>query len=121
MKYLFLMFYRYYSTGKNTKDIPYVSTLGAVGTYIFLFILNIFMIFNIDFEIPYRGIARWLDYILIAIETSPIVITLLCLYPPKKVKQLNESFKYNIYKNIFWITVLIVLFFGLAVHVKKFW
>jgi len=118
MKYLVLMFYRYYSEGKQTNSTAYICTLGAVGLYIFFFILNIFQIFDINYQMPYRGIARWLDYILIAIETSPIIITLILFYPPKKVKQLNMSFSYNIYKNIFWITVLIVLFFGLAVHVK---
>jgi len=111
------MYYRYFSTGKH-NDFPYIRTLGAVGFYVLIFILNIFNILNINFRMPYRGIEIWLDYILTAIETSPIVITLYLLYPPKKVKQLNMSFTYNIYKNIFWITVLIVLFVGLAVHVK---
>lgn len=119
---MILMYYKYYSEGKQTKSTAYICTLGAVTAYIFVFMLNIFKILNIDFNMPYRGIARWLDYILTAIETSPIFITFYLLYPPKKLKELNKSFTYNIYKNIFWITVFIVLFVGLFVNnFKKFW
>jgi len=115
------MYYRYFSTGKH-NDFPYIRTLGAITAYIFVFMLNIFKVFNIDFVIPYWGIARWLDYILSTIMVSPIILIMLLFFPPKKLKQQNESFTYNIYKNIFWIIVFIVMFVGLFVNnFIKFW
>jgi len=109
------MYYKYFSTGKH-NDFPYIRTLGAVIAYIYVFMLNIFKTFNIDFEIPYWEIEIWLNYILSTIIVSPIIIILYLLYPPKKVKELNITFKYNIYKNIFWIVVFIVMFVGLMIQ-----
>jgi len=116
------MYYRYYSEGKKTKSTAYICTLGAVTAYIYVFILNIFKILYIDFIIPYWGIERWLNYILSTIIATPIIIILYLLYPPKKIKELNMSFTYNIYKNIFWIIVFIVMFVGLFINnFIKFW
>jgi len=119
MKYLFLMYYKYYSEGKHTESIPYFSALCAVTLYMYIFLLLILQILNIDFKIPYWGIERWLNYILIAIVLLPIQIIFYCIFPPKVMKQLSMSFKYNIWKNIFWITVLIVMFFSLFIFNPK--
>ena len=120
MKYLFLMYYKYNFEGKQTKSTAYIGAMGVVTLYIYVFLLNIFNILNIEFEIPYWGIEIWLNYILIAIVFLPINIILYLLYPPKKVKQLYITFKYNIYKNIFWITLFIVMFFSLFIFNPKF-
>lgn len=45
MRYLFLMFYKYYSDGKETKSTAYISTLGIVGLYILVLILNLVKFF----------------------------------------------------------------------------
>ena len=110
------MFYKYNFEWEQTKSTAYIGALGAVTTYVYIFILNIFKLLNIGLvEIPYWGEAKWLDYILSIIIVSPIIIILCLLYPPQKVKELNKSFEYNIYKNIFFITLFIIMFFALFI------
>lgn len=55
MKYLFLMFYKYYSDSKHTKSTAYISTLGAISIYCFVLLMNLCKVLNIDFTIPYWG------------------------------------------------------------------
>ena len=113
MEYLFLMFYKYYFDGKETNSTAYISALGIMGLYVLLLILNLLKILNVNFEIPFWGNEIWLNYVIIGILTLPIHLFFYYLYPPQKIKELNLTFRYNIYKNIFFISVLIVLFFSL--------
>lgn len=110
MRYLFLMFYKYYSDGKETKSTAYISTLGIVGLYILVLILNLVKFFKINIEIPFWGNNTLLNYIIIGILTLPIHLLFYYLYPPQKIKELSLTFKYNIYKNIFFIIIFFLLF-----------
>lgn len=115
MKYLFLMFYKYYSDGKETKSTAYISTLFVVSIYIFVFFLNICKILNIDFEIIFWSKNVLLNYLLTGIVLLPINVFLYFIFPPEKIKLLSLNFKYNIYKNIFFILFFIVTFFLLFI------
>ena len=115
MKYLFLMFYKYYSDGKASKSTAYISALGVVSIYIFVFLLNLCKAFNIDFKIMFWSENVWMNYLLIGIVLLPINVFLYLIFPPKKVKELILSFKYDVYKNIFFILFFIIIFFLLFV------
>lgn len=111
MKYLFLMFYKYYKDGKETKSTAYISALGVVSIYIFVFFLNVCKILNIDFKIMFWSKNVFLNYLLIGIVLLPINIFLYFIFPPEKVKALSLNFKYNIYKSIFLYYFLLLHFF----------
>lgn len=111
MKYLFLMFYKYYSEGQQTQSIAYISALGVLGLYILLFVLNLCKLFNVAFDIPYWGNAIWLNYLIIGIITLPIHLILYFYYPPKRIKKDSLTFNYNRYKNLFFIIVFVSMFF----------
>lgn len=115
MKYLFLMFYKYYSEGKETKSTAYISALGVVSIYIFVFLLNLCKVFNIDFKIMFWSEKVWMNYLLIGIILLPINIFLYLIFPPQKVKGLSLNFNYNIYKNSFFIVFFIIIFFLLFI------
>lgn len=115
MKYLFLMFYKYYSDGKETKATAYISTLGIMGLYVLVLTLNLLKIFNVNLEIPFWGNKIWLNYLIIGVLTLPIHLIFYYFYPPKKIKQMSLNFKYDIYKNIFFILFFVVTFFLLFV------
>lgn len=118
MRYLFLMFYKYYLNGKETNSIAYISALGVVGLYVLLLILNLCKLFNIDFTIPFWGKEIWLNYLIIGVLTLPIHLIFYFFYPPKKIKKLSITFRYNLYKNIFFITVFIILFILLFIKFR---
>lgn len=115
MKYLFLMFYKYYSDRKETKTTAYISALGVVSIYIFVLIINVCKILNIDFKILFWSKNVLLNYLLIGLVLLPVNIFLYFIFPIAKVKLLSLNFKYNIYKNIFFILFFIIMFFLLFV------
>ncbi len=111
MQYLFLMFYRYNSNGKETKSTAYIGALFQTSIFIVVILNNLLKLTGWDFKIPFWGESTWLNYILSGIMLLPINIFLYLLYPPKKVKVLNLSYKNNIFINVVIIAIFIVLFF----------
>ncbi len=110
MRYLFLMFYKYYSNGKETKSTAYISTLGIIGLYVLLLVLNLCKLFNLDITIPFWGKEIWMNYFIIGALTLPIHLILYFSFPPKKVEKLRISFQYNYFKNTFFIILFVAMF-----------
>ena len=109
MKYLFLMFFRYYRMGKFSKDNAYFSALVAVVICLqslFYFILSLF---KIEFTIKWMRKSKGLDYIIMGLLLLPICIGVYFLFPPKKVKLLYRNFKNDRTKNIIIITAIILI------------
>ena len=100
MKYLFLMFFRYYRMGKFSKDNAYFSALVAVVICLqslFYFILSLF---KIEFTIKWMGKSKGLDYIIMGLLLLPICIGVYFLF---------RNFKNDRTKNIIIITAIILI------------
>lgn len=110
MKYLFLMFFKYYRGSKGTKYKAYFSSLLAVCLYSYIVILGIISLLGVNLTIKGMGTSRIQDYFIIGCIMFVMTIFLYYLYPPKKIKILYKSFRNNKIYNVI-IIILLVSFF----------
>ena len=110
MKYLILMFFKYYREGKQTKNIAYFSSITAVILYVNIVFLSLMSVLRIDFTIIGMGENKLLNYLVMGSIMSIEFIIIYHFYPPQKVKRLYKNFKGNKILNLFIILALIIFF-----------
>lgn len=116
MKYLFLMFFKYYREGKNRRDIAYFSALSAVVLYVYMLFLFIISLLGIDFSIKGIGKSRLQDYIIMGGILFPIYLGVYFIYPPLKIKKYYKNFKNNKIINILIIMSIIGMFIMISAN-----
>lgn len=92
MKFIAYLFYRYYATGP-TKDIPYLSTLGAVFIMIFLHVMQLVVLLYLLFDIDVLGHSgetnRLKKFLLGALFVIPCLFLLRIYIREKDLKKMK--------------------------------
>ena len=110
MKYLILMFFKYYREGKQTKNIAYFSSITAFILCLHIVFFSLMSLLKIDFTIIGMGENKLLNYLVMGSIMSIEFIIIYHFYPPQKVKRLYKNFKNNKRLNLFIILTLIIFF-----------
>ena len=58
MKYLILMFFKYYREGKQTKNIAYFSSITAVILYLHIVFFSLMSLLKIDYILNHKNKAE---------------------------------------------------------------
>ena len=110
MKYLILMFFKYYREGKQTKNIAYFYSITAVILCLHIVFFSLMSLLKINFTIIGMGENKLLNYLVMGSIMSIEFIIIYHFYPPKKVKRWYKNFKNNKRLNLFIILTLMIFF-----------
>lgn len=110
MRYLLLMFFKYYRGSRETKHIAYFSALSAVILYGCIIFFGITSLLKIDFEIMGMSKNKIQNYFVFGLILFPIYFVVYCIYPPKLIVKEYSKFENSIIKNVLIIIVLIIMF-----------
>lgn len=83
MKYLILMFFKYYRRGKQTKNIAYFSSITAVILCLHIVFFSLMSLLKIDYILNHKNKAELylLSFIYIVL---PLFIIFIIIFSPKK-------------------------------------
>lgn len=107
LKFVTYLFYKYYSTGP-TKQIPYLSSILAVGMLCFIHVAQIFILFNWIKILPQGYKSELSTWLKMALFIAPIFLLLALLI--KKPNVDSQVYSENkIKKGYLWLIVYIIV------------
>jgi len=113
IKFIAFLFYKYYSKGA-TSDIPYVSTLCAMGLLLYLHLVQFLAIFNALNLIPGNSSdTRVVEYFKIALFMTPLFLIIMIFIKKSELKSMQCE-KHKIKKGYIFLIIYIILSFSLT-------
>jgi hypothetical protein len=89
IEFIFFLYYKYYSTGP-TSSVAYIKTVCVMVTVTFIIIYNIFIWTDFQSNLQYfNSNSEGMKFLEFVINTLPLFLFYLILFPEKKVKQMK--------------------------------
>lgn len=107
LRFVTYLFYKYYSTGP-TKQIPYLSSILAVGMLCFIHIAQILILFNWIKILPQGHKSELSTWLKMAVFIAPIFLLLTLLIKKSDID--SQSYSENkIKRGYLWLIIYIIV------------